>query len=207
MKKSLRKRFGITATLLVLVMIPADALGLRMLRGENDESFTILEGEFSVTKGSLEHLFARETGHAILKEGARIDRLVATDQSEVDVNDAAETTYIEADRSATIRISDGVVGYLVMRGNSRAHIKKIAIKKAIYPVSGRILTEGGIIFGSGAVIEIRSDSVSFGQGRLKGRWADGEPFSIPLLEHRMEHGEDAYEIPASLPQQIHLCTD
>ena len=204
MAKFVHKRFGLTVILLALLVYPIEALGLHIVRGEGDESFTVLEGKFSVKKTTLTHLFARETGHAILNSGAKITRLVATGHSEVEINEAAETTYIEADDKAIIRISDGVIGYLIMNGNSQAHIKKMVINGTLYPISGGALTEGGIVFSVCVVIHVWADDVSFEGGRLKGKWAGGEKFSILLAEHKIAEGEELYEIAKSLPQQIQI---
>lgn len=208
MAEFLHNKYGITFILLALLICPIDTLGFSLIRGTNDNSMTILNGEFGVRgdasgkKANLTHLFARETGHATLNSGAMITRLVATGQSKVDITGSAEVNYIEADGKAIIDISDGVVGYLIMVGNSQANIKKIVISAALYPISGGILTDGGIIFSPGAVIHVWADNVSFEEGRLKGKWADGNEFSILLFERKTINDEEKCEIAKSLPQQI-----
>lgn len=204
MAKFVYNRFRLTFIILALLIYPIDALGLSLMRGENNESFTVLEGDFGARKTTIPHLFARETGHATLYSGAKITRLVATGQSKVDITESAEVTYIEADGKAMIDISDGVVGYLIMNGNSQANIKKMVISGTFYPISGDMLTEGGIIFNAGIVIHIWADNISFAEGKLKGKWADGKAFSILLVEHRTVNDEEKYEIAKSLPPQIQI---
>lgn len=204
MAKLTHDKWGLIITLLTLLISPINAQGLHFTRGAGDESFTILEGEFSVTETYLQHLFAQESGQAILKKGARVRRLVASGQSRVEIGNAAEVTYVEAGGNAIVRISDGVISYLIMNDNSQAFVKKMVIKGDVYPISNKILNEGAIIFNGCVVVRIWANNVSFEGGRLKGEWADGKTFSILLIERNRKDDGDDYEIAKSLPKQIRI---
>lgn len=185
---------------LAIVTFPLDVSGLAISSSADKNSITIFEGEFEANQTSLTHLFAREIGHATVRNGTKVDRLVAAGQSRIDIADSSEVIYAEAKDKAIIYTSDSTVGYLIMKGESQTYIRNTTIRRALYPISGAVLTEGGIIFETGATIHIWADNTSFEKGRLKGTWTDGKEFSILLV--RFIKDENRYEIVGSMPRQV-----
>ena len=166
-------------------------------------AFPIIGGTENITiNGDMPYLHLRDTAKAVLQQGAQVAYLSAADNAQVILEAGAEVAYLTASHHTVLRSVGGSIGFLTVEGNSQIHIHHLTLKDGTYAVPGVSSGDGAIAYTPDTMIHLYADNVAFNAGKLTGTWANGERFSLRMVERTGTHESEQYQVSQAFPAQV-----